>query len=525
MELGGGGNSPISSLSRDSVLNNYKLKFEEVDNKKTKVGVINKISAFINSVNNIKFRWTTHVVAEHMSQGELSRNSRSAHSITINLLKEMNSVEFDEPLNALNYANEVRKKSALRSASSVAADIKNDIKSLKKNESRAIPSTSKNHAMTMLITCTSDIHPKKYKVVNYNMGEGIHRYHYSRETSNGKIEYQTAFIIKDVPLSSLCSKESTFFKDIIKNSNSFFGGSVDILYKSIIPELKGEIENPSSDERLWSDGQLGGSCTARCDLSLIRSLVTLDQYKQVIDTARYEMLLKLFKQIKKGGYTSHIQKIVSLEAIAKLEYSYQKQNLKLPDEIGKMKMELEHLIKAKKRMKSYAPPTTNLAHNLDIAFKILNDGEFSQVAIANASKYIDAKTIDVTIADYKKLVRLLLTIRSYCKDQPLTRTQIYFLSLLSTKMLEPITELKEQGPKKYKKMLGTAARFAMEMFDKFARLSLQNQFQGNPLYPDIGSKVTGLINKYALGVQGNVHNHPGISKPAGLENISKLMGA
>lgn len=308
---------------------------------------------------NIGFIWQTHLHAEHMSQGNLSGNSHVvALNKTLKVLKHMEppkeeseKKKFDNLIKALSYAEKVTGElesplNLLDSNSSLASSIKKDIAKLTPGESLAIPSDSRGHAMLMLITKQQD---GTFKVVQHNEGEGINQFHYFKVGEDGKKRYQTALEIENVLPENICGEDSTFINQLLENR----GKKTEELYTNVIPLLKGKICNPSNDPRLWSHGQLGGSCTTASCVSLIRSQLgspeNKEPFKKFREVGRSEMVLKSFEQIRSGWGNNAAQRTVTLEVVKKLEHSLQKQNRALPPELKEIKKQLEAMQKARSR--------------------------------------------------------------------------------------------------------------------------------------------------------------------------------
>lgn len=470
-----------------SITNKYDKKFESVDNKKT--GFIKKISRFINTkIKDSSFVWMTHVAAEHMSQGTLAgNNSRVACSQTIGLLEKMqpSSNNFQKVVEALKYAEKILNKvgGLIPPYETVAKRVKKDIGSLKEGEFKAISSKGGGHATMMLIKCTKD-NPKTFELVQHNTGYGVNHYHYCRDLP-GKKEYQTTLEITDISYENLCGKNSTFFRDLLKNGDPFIGGDTDFLYNHIIPQLKGKIAPASDNNQLWSDGQIGGSCTARCNLSLIRSVVEPGEYKQFMDTARFEMLLRVYTQLKKGEYIPHVQKVVALEAIAKLEHSYEKRKLAFSENIKEMKSILEEQVKSHKSSKS-SKPLSKSVDSKEAAFEVLRKNNFNPEAISLVEKYLlgVAEITHPSQDEVQKMVELLMLMKSYCYDRLFTEKQIYIVSALSATMIDHVALLRDP---KDKTKNHPAYAFALEMLANFSGLKLHTKKDACDEY--IGKKV------------------------------------
>jgi hypothetical protein len=283
---------------------------------------LGEISFFIKNIFTNSDAWAIDLSAEHMSQGLLSGNTpSSATAATIDLCKRVEGFPSDIT-KALEYALSIQKKipfislKLLISLLSIAKHVCQDVQTLKPGQSIAIPSNVFQHSMIMMITCIrEDGGEKKYRVVQFNTGYGSGQYHHRRINGQGKLQYQTGLVFDNVSEKSLCGDRSTFFRDLFSLSGL---GSVHTLYTKVLTLLDGTIAPPSSDERLWSHGQLGGSCTTSCCLALIRANTEKDQYKRLRAQGRTEFLLKAYRQIKGGWAPLHITR-TALETLKKLQ--------------------------------------------------------------------------------------------------------------------------------------------------------------------------------------------------------------
>lgn len=368
----------------------------------------------------LTLNWQTHMHAEHMSQGSLSGNPTDiAIKKTIGLLKRLPSPP-EDLLKSLTYAHKFRRNQLK------PAQVKEDIQKLKTGESLALTSNSKKHAMMLFITRTGE---STFTVVQHNMGEMIGDYHYNLTDSTGKQRFQTALEITDVSQSDLTAKDAPFIERLIRCNNS---GTTKELYESILPLLHGTIAPPSTDPRLWSHGQLGGSCSAAAPLALIRSQLSKEAYKEFRELGRLEMILKSYKQITTGWGNTATQKAVTLEAVKALEKSIAKRNQELPHALKTIKEKLE----TKKQQPIKEPPVGNLADNLNHTLYILQKNRFSQEAIKSSRKYLERALEEsskpLTKSDLRKYVKIVNSLAKYCEDRPLTKDQIYMLTSIVT---------------------------------------------------------------------------------------------
>lgn len=434
---------------------NYALKnahkLGKLNEKEINTGTLGKIRQFLGKVLlkshfSESFKTQTHLHAEHMSKGDLSGNHTAvAIGKTISILEKMNDPPKDL-IKALTYARRISIAESTTTpllastvvglgASNVirANIIKRDIKKLKVGKSLAIPCDCQKHAMLLFITRQPN---GKFKIVQHNQGLGI-EFHYMKVDETGKSLYQTALEIEDVSEEEICGLGSFFIDRVITNSIPLIG-SVDKLYSDLLPLLKGTIAPPSEDPRVWNPGQLGGSCTASAPLSLIRSQLGEDAYQEFLDIGRTEMVLKSFKQIKKGWGNNRTQRIVTLEVVKKLERSLEKRAIDIPEELTELKRQLEGMNTARKDLNTVKKPKSpeSMTQNLEHAFALLKAGNFNHESIEAAELYIqNASLVSKTPLSDKELTELIKFsqhLTKYCKDRSLTKIQIHMMKEISS---------------------------------------------------------------------------------------------
>ena len=249
-----------------------------------------------------KRSWEVHVAAEHMAQEGYSGNASSVGlSSTAEHLEALGHRDLAQ---SLFPAAKISKRSeALLPIPALARSVRKDVQALNENESLVIPVGTRGHALLMEVTCTGeDVNGKKiFSVTIHNTGGGL-EYHHSRIV-DGKKMHQTAYEIFSVSEDSLCGENSSFFQKL-------FGAAfhdTDHLYKKVLPTLDGELGSARRPEEraFWSHGQMGGSCTASCVLSYLRSHMTRDEYKSFKESVRMEVFLKQYEIIRAGKATSH----------------------------------------------------------------------------------------------------------------------------------------------------------------------------------------------------------------------------
>ena len=126
----------------------------------------------------------------------------------------------------------------------------------------------------------------------HNGGLGSKEYHYQRY-KNGKIKYQAVLEIDQVTEFNLV--DTSFIDRLVTYSSSTLQSHMELpiileyrvakplesLYEEILPLLEGIIEEPNNDDRKWSHGQLGGSCSVRSLISVLRSKLNTEDFVEL----------------------------------------------------------------------------------------------------------------------------------------------------------------------------------------------------------------------------------------------------
>lgn len=260
--------------------------------------------------------------AEHMGFGPLGGNKYAVSlAYMTDVLKKSEPPFPQELIHAFEFATEIETLHESRTVSEdiLAENIDKEIKKLQPGQSTILPTGHFGHATALYITCTSinNSGEKIYKVVLYNTSFDPEKsYHYQRINAQGKKEYQLGLIIDTVPASSLT-------KSTLRSLLKAKGKSPEKPYE-ILTSLGGTIPPPSKDDRLWSKGQVGESCTISGLIALLKAEEPADVYKNFKDYRRYDMLLKTMKKIDAEDAESMAQKVVALEVAKKLARSTEK---------------------------------------------------------------------------------------------------------------------------------------------------------------------------------------------------------
>jgi hypothetical protein len=125
------------------------------------------------------------------------------------------------------------------------------------------------HAMVAVIERTS----KGFSVTIHNGGEGSGK-HYHKENARGLV--QTAYQIDEIGIPEVL----TFIDGIGKLHALRPKNTTDILYKELLPNLKGKPAPASNDPRVWSKGQTGNSCSGFSSRCMIKSVLSKQEFRE-----------------------------------------------------------------------------------------------------------------------------------------------------------------------------------------------------------------------------------------------------
>lgn len=409
---------------------NYQKKFKKLGSEIFSLGFVSKmkrsISNFFQSAqtkeqNIDKLAIGIYLGAEHLSHyvgGALDTRRCYAYRHACDLLASTTTAqhqlgkELHDAETYLNGINNGRTHYTSRK-------IHEKVNKLKVGKSIVVPSYSSRHAMLLRITCTEDSNgKKKYKCVLYNEGRGIDSYHYSKIDEHGKQIYQTAFEINDVSEENLTFD---FFKQLCDCSITH-GTTPDSVY-NILKTLGGTIAPPSEDPRLWSSGQLSGSCSARCILSLIRSQSSPEEYEQFMQKAQYELVYKAVKQLRSGSGDLVTTRIVGIEALNQLESAHKSEQRELPEELKKIRESLSLRVTTTQEQEKVSE---NLMENMEDAFKNIEEwistNVFNDRAMKHLTKAIEqlerlSNSNTLTIEESEKIIEFYKKVIKYFEGE------------------------------------------------------------------------------------------------------------
>jgi hypothetical protein len=123
--------------------------------------------------------------------------------------------------------------------------------------------------------------------------------HYKKGVAGKQIK-QTGLQIENVQL-----EELTHFIDVLAKQHAVGkDGLFTMIFKFYdhVKDLHGKFSPPSSDTRLWSEGQKGLSCSGYSVKCLVRSLLSKEEYKEFQTRFMAQMVKKLSQGMKLGYF-------------------------------------------------------------------------------------------------------------------------------------------------------------------------------------------------------------------------------
>lgn len=424
-------------------LDDFKLQVDKINVEKynSSTVALRKALGFINLKcrKSYELNYISQLVAEHMSQGPLN-GGYAVKSLTkiIYFLGKITSTDaVKRVIQQLEYTIKIH---LLRNSPLQIPQIKRDLARLQLGESIVVPSEVKCHAMLTTITLTKIKDEEKlFTVVLYNEGEGL-EYHYRKgSVEDGQLHYQVGLVITDVKGEKLVSEYSDFIE------KTLYIGSIEKFYEKTLSELEGKIASPSKDSRLWSPGQLGGSCCSSCINAFIRASLPNESFAEYHLIAKTKYLLKLYHQIKKGCGNSSLRKLIALDIIKQLEKNKEHINSDFTQVLWNIKKELReedfYNSKSKKinnrKMKvSNSSILNEINYNFEKAINVIIKSNFNESSVKEATPFLEKALLpyliqNINIKDYKEFVKIAIKTMSYCEKKPLNYDQIYIAAVIS----------------------------------------------------------------------------------------------
>lgn len=294
--------------------------------------------------------------------------------------------------------------------------------------------------------------------------------------------------------------------------------------------MDGEVSPPSEDSRLWNRCQLGGSCTARCLFSLIRSKLPKEEYRDFKDLARLEILLKTYREIKTGEGNSSLRKTVALGVIGKVKKNFGKRGVAIPQIILNIENELKveeersghHQVHLNVRGLHVSEQDghligDNFMTNLKLINRIFQANDLSDPSLRYIEplleKLIEQSNHPLLQEQIEEMVNISQAIAQAFKDKPLNDSQTYYLTALSSAIANSLNNSTLDG-------LGADFKEKKEEFDAFAN-TIHYRFHQRSIGQRIkNDRFDSLINReqeFRYPVQ------QGVTIPDGLKKMKETM--
>ena len=420
-----------------------------------------------------KFLFGVHMTAEHLAQGELAGNSdlsavggaldalsdihsqkteavRSALLLTKLIEEETESKQFvSEQKTGTVGGNEDSKKNRgihVPSFRPEAEFLTNKIKELQMNDVVAFFASTKSHAILIHVERGKDSDgQKRFKVVIHNTGAGVHQYHYHKKEGE-RVIYQTAYEIGPVSEKDVCQVD--LLEKILHCRFLDTDTGLRYLYETLLPKI-GKKAKISRDPRLWGHAQIGGSCTAGCLKSFIRSQLDSVTYKQFQDSAKSIMILRSWSTIQSGSelYTAS-QKIVTLEVLDRLTRSLKKRGQKLRKRFRRIRKSLKEELRKNNRPLLSESSTSNeqsFVSSIQRCFLCLKSG-LPEASIGKVRFHLkkaeELSQQNMTHEEFQEFRKVVNEILEYTEKNPMTLMQIAGMKDLANVIFSRMSYLK-----------------------------------------------------------------------------------
>lgn len=329
---------------------------------------------------------------------------------------------------------------------------------------------------------------------------------------DGQERYQTALEITDIPEEKLCGASSHFFQDLfdLGNANvltrvrrflkisSHADAEIKKLYEQILPQLCGILSPPSKDRRLWSVGQLGGSCTTSCGLSLIRSQLPTAQYRAFKDQIRLDILFKSIEDITRGG-SSESRKSLTRELLLRLEQIIKKSGPLATDGFHLVKREVEAML-------ANAPSSVQPLP----ALTAVRDHRSVSSSQTRASHHVERSTLSDRTSPRSHLQEALKVVQRGNSDQASLEKSLELIQAAQTQASEN-PQIQAEDAQIFSELIHTMM-FLYEKKAKAAELSLQETYMLTALvtsmysmYSDYKSHLSNAAQKEMSDLDRSLH--------------------
>ena len=154
-------------------------------------------------------------------------------------------------------------------------------------------------------------------------------------------------------------------------------------------------------------------------IALIRSRFSPEEYLKFKNTARLEILLKTYEEIKKDQGDIATKKMVALEIIQKLSHGLKKRGVALPDELAQIQRELEP------KSPLILPPLSSGAEELSLN-KIKTKVSIKQGQLIGKEVVSNFNLAYTILNAFEDIIKLFKN----CKKQCIQHSQTQFLGFM-----------------------------------------------------------------------------------------------
>ncbi|MDF2576554.1 MAG: hypothetical protein K0S74_38 [Chlamydiales bacterium] len=386
--------SQIHTTSKEELEFLDQLKLWEAGAKKTNqiATTIMQNSELKNLYNSEEYHKRTlksavHLSVEYMAQGAMAGNKGVGFAVDqiLNVIVYKKSENFQKLKSLLEGTHQLSKlyhditsknDQHEKSAQDLSELLKSKIMGLTPGESLFFPVYTAKHAMMAVVTKNKDNPNFIFRL--HNEGEGL-RYH-EYDLIDGVKKFQSTYRVDDLSLEQLCGEQSQFIYELVHESATPQSSTKNI-YENVLKAPLNRSDNYSEwedpgEKQYQTSGQVGGSCTAQCVLSAVKTFLTPEETAELKRELRLQALELFYSKIKRGIATTD-EKLICLEISRKLQHSYQKKSQETPYILNQIEYNVKNLLKS-------SEPTS-----LDIKDKPLKD-KF-QFSFLEQSPKIDRK--------------------------------------------------------------------------------------------------------------------------------------
>ena len=144
-----------------------------------------------------------------------------------------------------------------------------------------------------------------------NTGYGINLWHPKKVSSDGAELFQGTLKISGIGNIGNIKRflDKVGSKRIIPDMEPF--------YEDFVPLLGGTVERVD-EERFWTTGQIGGSCSASSEMMLLKMLLPQKQFSDIENIVSKKALFRTYQRIASGWDKTYSAKVMALDIVKRL---------------------------------------------------------------------------------------------------------------------------------------------------------------------------------------------------------------